>query len=392
MDLAFSDADLGFRAEVRDFIEEHFPQSHPYTDTPTDEQKWTKALIDRGWSAYKLPADFGGTGWTTTQKFIWERETALRGLPPDIGGAGLHMLAPILYGYGTDEQKSKYMPGILTRETEWCQGYSEPGSGSDLASLNTKAVREGDHYIVNGEKIWTSGAHKSDMMFCLTRTNSEGKKQQGITFLLIDMKTPGINVHPIIGLDLRHSLNRVTFDDVRVPVENRIGDENNGWTYAKGLLTHERTGLAFISLSLRKLAALKRAMQESRGDGSTLRDDPAFTASVAAVEADLTALEFTELRTLSEAAAGQSPGVQSSFLKLKGTHIVQRITELFVECMAYYGFPYSAELLDGSNSQTIGPEYAREEMALYMIGRSASIAGGSDEVQRNITAKHVLGL
>ena len=309
------------------------------------------------------------------------------GLPAQLPGMGVSMIGPIIYGYGTAEQQERLLPDILADRVHWCQGYSEPGSGSDLASLRTRAERVGDEYVVTGEKIWTSGAHRADMMFCLTRTRhfrpEEGKPQAGISFLLLDMRDPGVEVTPIISIDGHHSLNRVTLDAVRVPVSMRIGEEHQGWTYAKGLLTHERTGLAFVGESLRKLATLRR-------EGAA-RIDPALVMRIDALETELRALEITELRTLAETAEGAAPGEQSSILKLKGTDIVQRMTELLVETMGYAGMPYP--LVDGDPPRPgIGPEYAQLEMAQYLLARSASIAGGSDEIQRNIIAKHVLGL
>jgi len=375
-----------FRMEIKAFIRQSFAQ-------PVDEEdhasllRWQQVLIDAGWQAYRWQPKHGGTDWDATQKYLWELETAAWGLPPQIPGAGVSMLGPILYGYGSADQQARFLPSILDATQQWCQGYSEPGAGSDLASLGTRATRAGDQYIVNGQKIWTSGAHKSQWMFCLVRTSTQGRKQQGISFLLIDMNSPGIEVSPIISIDGFHSLNTVRLENVQVPAANRIGKENAGWTYAKGLLTHERTGLAFISKSRQKLAVLKL---EAAANG--LLKETAFASKVAKIDTELSALAITELRVLDQVEQGQAPGTESSLLKLKGTQIIQRITELLLECTGYAGVPYPlGDDLRPARSRT-NPRYAQPEVALYLIGRSASIAGGSDQVQYNIIAKHVLGL
>lgn len=391
MELQFSEQEVAFKEDVEALIGTVFPETSPNTGVPQDIEKWYAAMIDRGWQAYKWPLEHGGTGWDVTQKFIWERATKEAGLPSQLEGMGISMIGPILYGYGNEEQQKKYLPGILDHMTLWCQGYSEPGSGSDLASLKTKALRDGDEYVITGEKVWTSGAHRSDMMFCLTRTSQEDRPQKGISFILLDMKDPGVEVHPIILIDGRHEVNRVVLDAVRTPVSNLIGEEGLGWTYAKGLLTHERTGLAFVGDSIKWLGDLKREAKEVGQDGVCLIEDPSFRLRIADLESELKALEFTELRTIAETASGEAPGAQSSFLKLKGTDVVQRVTELWVECAAYYGHPFPHEE-DGSNEAPIGPDWARHSMSQYMIARSASIAGGTDEVQRNVLAKHLLGL
>lgn len=385
MHLSFSEQEQSFRVEARHFIAAHFPPEAPFVAGKTDERRWAAALLARGWAAYQWPVEFGGTGWSLTEKYIWERETALAGVPARLGGMGMFMLAPVLYTYGSAAQCRRFLPGILRNEVEWCQGYSEPEAGSDLAALRTRAARDGDDYIVDGTKTWTSYAHIADWIFCLVRTEACERKQDGITFLLIDMKTPGISVQPIVTIDGRHStLNSVAFEGVRVPVENRIGEEGQGWRYAKGLLTHERTGLAFVADSIRRLRRLREvAARTPAGDGGLLIDEPLFAAKLAEVEVDLMGLEITELRTLAETAAGAAPGAQSSILKLQGTLVLQRLTELFVECAGPQALPYDF----GDDSMRF-----REDISTYLIGRSASIAGGSNEVQRNIIAKHVLGL
>ena len=382
-----------FVDEVRAFLARVFPEGPPQRG-PDTTARWEASLIERGWQAYKWDPAYGGTGWTLTQKYIWEREVGAWGLPTQLSGSGISMLGPILYGYGSDYQKSRYLPRILDGTQRWCQGYSEPGAGSDLAGLATKAVREGDHYVVTGNKIWTSGAHKTTHMFCLVRTATEGKPQAGISFLLLDMADPAITVRPIISIDGNHSLNAVELSGVRVAVSERVGEENRGWTYAKGLLTHERTGLAFVTESLRKLDVLKAGVEHFG-----LHDDAALVGKIREVDVQLRALVVSELRALDQsrlAQAGQNASNEAaSFLKLKGTAIVQRLTELLLECSGHFGIPYNLEGNDLPHdfpARRIGPDWVIEEVSQYLIGRSASIAGGSDEVQRNIIAKHVLGL
>lgn len=384
MDIALSTEDLAFRDEVREFLNENAYKAGD------DLMKWRlgwfeKARDKGGWDVPKWPREFGGPGWTPTQHYIWEQETARLGPPADLP-FGVGMLAPILMAYGNDEQRERFLPDIRARTVNWCQGYSEPNSGSDLASLRTKAVLtdDGKHYIVNGQKIWTTMAHMADWMFCLTRTDDTGIKQEGITFLLFSMKQEGVEVKPIITLGGAHSVNSVFLTDVKVPVENRIGEEGKGWTYAKGLLQHERTGLAGISGSIVALEKLKeRANNIPRGNG-TLMDDPGFAAKVAELEVDLMAAEFTELRSLAAAASGKPPGPESSILKLKGTEIQQRITKLTVEA----GGIYSSVRGGGS----AGPKFVQEGMSGYLAARAYTIYGGASEVQKDVIAKNVLGL
>ncbi|HEY9218388.1 MAG TPA: acyl-CoA dehydrogenase family protein [Phenylobacterium sp.] len=391
MDLSLSADDLAFRSQVRELIAQAFADGESYDGGPEHEARWHAALLARGWAANKWPVEFGGPGWSATRHFIWERETTAAGLPAQVGGMGMGMLAPILFAYGTPEQQQRFLPDILHGRVRWCQGYSEPGAGSDLASLRTRAVLEGDHYVITGEKIWTSGAHQADWMFCLTRTADEPKKQAGITFLLLDMRDPGVSVHPIVSIDGRHMFNRVTFDGVPTPVANRIGREGEGWTVAKGLLTHERTGQAFVSLSLSLLDRIREAAAALPGSrGGSLLEDAGFASRLLWAQIELEALATTELRTLSEVAAGGAPGAQSSLLKLKGTDIVQRMTEFFVECAGPYAAPWFPEI--AGPQESVGPDWAAPEVIRYFEGRAASIAGGTDEVQRNIIAKHVLRL
>lgn len=382
MKLSFDAAEQAFRGQVRGFIARHFSASRPFVPGREDEGRWAAALLQQGWAAYQWPVQFGGTGWGMTQKYIWEREAALAGVPARLGGMGMFMLAPVLYTHGSAEQCRRFLPGILNNSVEWCQGYSEPEAGSDLAALRTRADLHGDHYVVNGIKTWTSYAHIADWMFCIVRTQETPRRQDGISFLLIDMRAPGVAVQPIVTIDGRHStLNTVTFDNVRVPLDQRVGEDGQGWRVAKGLLTHERTGLAYVADSTRRLRRLRDTAARTPTGRGCLIDDPLFAAKLAALEIDLMALEITELRTLAQTAAGHAPGPQSSILKLQGTLVLQRLTELFVECAGPQALPYSFD--EGG---------LREEISTYLIGRSASIAGGANEVQRDIIAKHVLGL
>jgi alkylation response protein AidB-like acyl-CoA dehydrogenase len=382
MDIEFSSSDLKFRDEVRAFLREHAHK--PGTDYLKWRLEWFKAAAAQGgWDVPKWPKEFGGPGWTPSQHYIWERETAEQSPPLD-SPFGVTMLAPILMRYGTKAQQERFMPDIRTRKVNWCQGYSEPGAGSDLANLKTKAVlsADGTHYTVNGTKIWTSAAHIAEWIFCLTRTSDKGKKQEGITFLLFPVKQAGVEIKPIITLGGRHHVNMVHITDVKVPVENRIGEEGKGWTYAKGLLQHERTGIAGISRSSVSLASLKERARSVKSSYGTLMDDPAFRAKVAAVEVDLMAAEFAELRSIAAASAGQSLGPESSILKLKGTELQQRIQKLTVEA----GGTSSAAW----GSEPVGPEFAKEAMGSYLTGRAATIYGGASEVQKDVIWKNVL--
>ena len=322
-----------------------------------------------------------------TQHFIFNVERGKAGAPAPIP-FGVTMVAPVIYTYGTEEQKARFLPRILNSDDWWCQGYSEPGAGSDLASLQCKAELDGDDYVVNGSKIWTSYAQAADWIFCLVRTDNSGRKQDGISFLLIDMTTPGVTVRPIETIDGFHHLNEVFFEDVRVPAENRIGEEGKGWTYAKSLLVHERLSIAEVAESKRNLEQLRELARAEVNGGESLLDDPVFANRLAEVEIDLMALEFTELRVLASAAKGSMPGPESSLLKLQGTTIQQSIQELRMDVAGYYSQTLQGDLTEDQ----LGHEFAGLAQKLYFRGRAASIYGGSDEVQKNVTAKHVLGL
>jgi alkylation response protein AidB-like acyl-CoA dehydrogenase len=326
--------------------------------------------------------------WSDTQKYIFDNERASLGIP-GVNPFGLKMVAPTIYTFGSEDQKKKFLPRILASDDWWCQGYSEPGAGSDLAALSTRAVRDGDDYVVNGAKIWTTNAQHADWIFCLVRTDSQTPvRQQGISFLLIDMTTPGIKVNPIVTIDGRHTLNEVEFNDVRVPVPNCVGEENQGWTYAKALLAHERNAIAGVADSKRELNLVKEHAGKELVDGQPMLHDPGFQQRVATIEIELMALEYTELRVLATLSSGGQPGAESSILKIKGTEIQQAIQTLMMDVAGVYGGVLEAE----GASPASGHEFGSAARVRYMYGRASTIYGGSNEVQKNIIAKAILGL
>ena len=365
MDIAFTAEEQSFRDDVREFLTREIPPEirdkvldgshHLHRD---DFVRVQKILHAKGWGATSWPVEFGGTGWNAVQQHIFDEEQALAGCPRTVP-FGLKMVAPVIMKFGSPAQQKRFLPRIVSMEDWWCQGYSEAGSGSDLASLKTRAVRDGDHYVVNGQKTWTTLAQYANWIFCLVRTSTEGKPQAGISFLLIDMTTPGVSVHPIITLDGAHEVNEVWFDDVRVPVENLVGEENRGWTYAKFLLGHERTNIAGIGGCKRELTRLKRIAAAERKDGRSLLEEPYFAARVAQVEIDLMALEVTNLRVLSAERARRDPGAQSSILKIKGSEIQQTLTELMMLAAGPFAAADVREArASGSVHGLLGPEHA----------------------------------
>ncbi|MEP6445261.1 MAG: acyl-CoA dehydrogenase family protein [Hyphomicrobiales bacterium] len=397
MDLKFSAKEDAFREEVKGFLKEKLTKR--LSDkvkagqrlTKEDYEEWHAVLNERGWLAPSWPEEYGGTSWSPIDKHIVEEEFALAGAPRTVP-FGVNMLAPVLLKFGSDAQKSHYLPRILDGTDWWCQGYSEPGAGSDLASLKTKAERDGDHYIVNGQKTWTTLGQYADWIFCLVRTSSEGKKQEGISFLLIDMKSEGISVRPIVLLEGEHEVNEVFFDNVKVPVGNLVGEENKGWTYAKYLLTHERTGIAGVGFATAGLENLKSIARQQTKRGKPLIEDPLFSARIAEAEIDLDAMRTTNLRVLADATGGAAGGLESSMLKVKGTVLRQNLNALTRQALGPYALPFISEALEeGYNEPPIGPDYAAPVTKQYFNNRKTSIYCGSNEVQKSIIAKLSLG-
>ena len=401
MNLDFTSEDQAFQKQVRAWMEENFTEDmraenrKHTTHLPKPMQiDWQKRLYDGGFAGLNWPVEYGGQGYTVTQKFIIRSEMARLGAPQPVA-FGITMVAPVIMKFGTDEQKQKYLPDILQSNVWWCQGYSEPGSGSDLASLSTKAVDMGDHYLVNGAKTWTTLAQRADMIFCLVRTSQEAKRQDGISFLLIDMHSPGIEVKPIVLIDgvqaPDHEVNTVFFTDVKVPKENLIGEEGKGWTCAKYLLEFERGNEYSPSLkvSLNNLRQVAKGCTD--GNGNPLSEDANFAASLASAEMQITAMEATELSILGSLSTGQNVGPESSILKTRGTEIATWLQELLVQVSAYQAMP-AAEPWVPTNTPSPVPEYAALAAPSYFNGRKMPIYAGSNEIQRNIMAKMVLGL
>jgi alkylation response protein AidB-like acyl-CoA dehydrogenase len=402
MDLSFSKEDLAFRDEVRAFIDENFTDDlrrkmartkNGYLDKE-DHITWQKRLHAKGWAAPHWPTEYGGPGFTHSQHFIYDREMSAAGVPLTVP-FGITMVAPVIMKFGSEEQKKKYLPDILASNVWWCQGYSEPGAGSDLASLQMKAEDKGDHYLCNGSKIWTTQAQHADMIFCLVRTAKMEKRQDGISFLLIDMKTPGIKVEPLVTLDGpaegKQEINQVFFEDVKVPKENLIGEENKGWTYAKYLLEFER-GNSYSPGLMRSLGKVRKIAADTIVDGEPLAAQPEFQAKINDVETQVRAMEYTELRIFSALSNGQNVGPESSMLKCRGTELQQAISELALEGIGYYSMPFVRDTFALSNEEVVGPDYAPPVAPYYFSLRKASIYAGSNEIQRNIMSKAVLGL
>ncbi|MDF1721854.1 MAG: acyl-CoA dehydrogenase family protein [Minwuia sp.] len=401
MDLSLTAEEEAFRAEVRDFLETSMTENAREAGRLTagvvsdfeGSMDWYKALSKKGWIAPFWPEEHGGPGWSPMQRYIFDSECQ-RASAPRLFAMGLRMVGPVIMKFGTPEQKDAYLPRIYAGEHVWCQGYSEPGSGSDLASLQCRADRDGDDYVINGTKIWTTGAHHANMMFCLVRTSKDGKPQQGISFIVFPMDLPGIKVEPILTMSGDHEVNQVFFDDVRVPVANRIGPENEGWTVAKYLLEFERGGSAYSPSLHAMLDKLKRiAAEEAAGDGDALINDPAFSARLADIEAQVVALEFFEKKTMSALNTGENPGAASSIMKLRGSECMQATAELAVEAISYYANPFEPDTRTPfSNAIPVGPDHSVGVMAKHLNSRAATIYAGASEVQRNIMAKLVLGL
>lgn len=400
MDLRFTEEETAFRDEVCAFIRDHVPED--VTAALRDGRsvgkdamvRWTRILNARGWSVPHWPEEFGGTGWSPVQQYLFQDE--LQQAPaPQMLPFGHNMVGPVIYTFGNDAQKAKFLPRIANLDDWWCQGFSEPGAGSDLAGLTTKAEKDGDHYVVNGQKTWTTLGQYADWIFCLVRTDPAApKKQMGISFLLIDMTTPGVTVRPIQTIDGGHEVNEVFFDDVRVPVDNLVGEENRGWDYAKFLLGHERVGIARVGASKERIRRLKEIARMEFSGSVPVWGNRRFREKVAAVEIELKALEMTQLRVLSAEAkrAHGKPDPASSILKIKGSELQQATTELLMEAIGPYALPYEPSREEGRNEPPVGPDYAAPLAPGYFNYRKVSIYGGSNEIQKNIIAKAILGL
>ncbi len=403
MDLNFTPEEQAFRAEVQGFFQEALPADIAAKVAlderldKSDMERWHAILQARGWLATAWPQEHGGPGWSAMQRYLFECEAAMAHAPRIIQ-FGINMLGPVLTRFGTEAQKRHWLPRILSGADWWCQGYSEPGAGSDLASVKTTAVRgldaQGEHYIVNGQKTWTTLGQHANMIFCLVRTDPAARKQQGISFLLIDMHSPGVEIRPIVMLDGEHEVNEVFFTDVRVPAEHLVGEENQGWTCAKYLLTHERTGIAGVGYSYAALHRLKRAVAQLTRNGQPLMQDRDFTTRLARVEIALDNMKTSNLRVLAAAASGAAPGVESSMLKIQGTEIRQLINALMLRAMGPHAPLFCNDMTDalGLDVQGIGPGQAARAAITYFNNRKLSIFGGSNEIQKNIIAKTVLGL
>ena len=399
MHVTFSPEELAFQEEVRAFFHDEYPEDiRQKRDSglelePKDQIRWQQLLHKKGWAGINWPVEYGGTGWTPVQKYIYANEEANANAPLVVP-FGLSMVGPVIYTFGNDEQKQRFLPDILASKVWWCQGYSEPGSGSDLASLKTRADLVGDHFVVNGTKTWTTLGQHADWIFCLVRTNTDvARRQEGISFILIDMKSPGVSIKPIILLDGVHEVNEIHFENVEVPVENLVGEEGKGWTYGKVLLQHERANIAGVARSWYRLRRLRKQVKTSVRGAAPLIGDKNFMRKLAAVEVDLKALEYTELRTLAAVSSGKAPGPESSILKVKGTEIQQAIDMLYLEAAGYYALPYVPDQYKPDFAdQRVGEESETQSSLRYFNFRKASIYGGSNEIQKNIIAKHVLGL
>ena len=399
MNVTFSDDELTFREEVRGFFANEYPadildkQNRGIPLTRDDYVRSMKALHARGWTGANWPVEYGGTGWSPIEKYLFATEMAEANAPENLP-FGLSMVGPVIYTYGNDEQKKRFLPDILSADVWWCQGYSEPGSGSDLASLKTRADLASDHYVVNGTKTWTTLGQYADWIFILARTNTDvARRQEGISFLLVDMKTPGVSVKPIITIEGDHEVNEVHFEDVVVPIGNLVGEEGKGWTYGKVLLQHERTNIAGVARSKYRLARLREQVGQSVRGATPLAADRNFMRRIADVEVELKALEYTELRTLAAVASGKAPGPESSILKIAGTELQQAIDTLYLDAAGYYALPYvPAQYEPGYDGPRVGEGAETRTSLKYFNYRKASIYGGSNEIQKNIISKHVLGL
>lgn len=399
MDLRFTPDEIAFRNEVREFFRTALPEDIRRKSvlgqrlSREELVRWQRILNKKGWATPAWAPEWGGTGWSPVKQYIFKEELHMAPAPEPLS-FNVNMIGPTLIAFGSEEQKRHFLPRIANIDYWFCQGFSEPGAGSDLAALRTAAVREGDHYVINGQKLWTSTAHHADWCFCLVRTDPQAKKQQGITYLLLDMKTPGITVRPIITLDGHHETNEVFFDNVRVPVANRVGEENKGWDYAKYLLGHERSGIARVGVSKYRVRRAKELAAGIDAGGRPLSEDLQFRHKVAALEVELKALEITQMRVIAEATRAQSDKAdpKTSILKMKGSELQQLATELLMDVAAYNAMEFDCEFVRGMNESPAEAQWALTIAPNYYFARHVSIVGGSNEIQRNILAKSILGL
>lgn len=398
MEITYTPEEEAFRKEVRDFLATKLPPELVEKSRRgkrldrNDYKVWHSILYQQGWISPKWPKEYGGTQWTPIQLHIFDEECFSAGAPRVLQ-FGIGLVGPVVVNFGSDEQKARYLPKIRSGEEFWCQGFSEPGSGSDLASLKTKAVRKGDVFVVNGQKTWTTAAQWADWMFTLVRTDPDAKPQKGISFLLIDMKSPGITVRPIPTFDGEEMVNEVFMEDVEVPADNVVGELNKGWDYAKFLLANERTGIAAVGQSKEEFLRLKKIARTERKNGRPLIDDPLFQARLARLEIDLIALEITNMRMLVEEQKTGKPGPTSSILKIRGSEVQQQLAALTMDAVGAYATPWIGEALEADwNGEPVGPDYAAPATPYYYYRRKASIYGGSNEIQKNILSKAVLTL
>ncbi len=399
MDLRFTQDEIRFRDEVRTFCSENLPkeiynkQVRGQRLSKEDIVFWQRSLNKKGWACPLWPVEHGGTGWDAVKYFIYKEECFLAWAPETLS-MNINLVGPVICQYGTPAQQAFFLDKVRNLDIWFCQGFSEPSAGSDLASLKTRAVREGDNYVVNGQKLWTTGAHRSDWMFALVRTDPNAKKQRGISYILLDMKTPGIEVRPVITMDGNRHVNEVFFQDVKVPVANLIGQENRGWDYAKFLLGNERIGIARVGLTQARVKLAKAQAQKIMVDGRPLSEDPRFREKMAMIEVELKALEMTNMMVVADikkkSGGGQDP--RTSVLKLKGSELQHLTTEALMEIAGPHAMARQVAWLEGSSEETVGPDWAATSALNYFQGRAATIYGGSSEVQRNVVSKGVLGL
>lgn len=398
MDLRFTAEEIEFRDEVRHFFHAAIPADIRrkvllgQRCSREDYITWQRILYDKGWASPAWHPDWGGTGWSPVKQYIFKEEMHLAPALEPIS-FNINMIGPVLIAFGSEQQKKHFLPKVARMDYWFCQGFSEPGAGSDLAALRTSAVRDGDDYIVNGQKLWTSTAHNADWCFLLVRTDGSGKRQEGITYLLVDMKNPGITIRPIVTIDGHHETNEVFYDNVRVPVSNRVGKENKGWSYAKYLLGHERTGIARVGVSKLRVMRAKQLASEIQVDGVPLSENPQFRERVAALEVELKALEMTQMRVISETdRKSNAPDPKASILKIKGSELQQLSMELLMDVAGYHAMEYSRDFLIAEAESPIGEDWALTIAPNYYFARHVSIVGGSNEIQRNILSKAILGL